>query len=91
MDTYTFTPSGVCAKQMEVKVENDIVMDLTVFGGCNGNLKGISSLVRGLKIDEVIERLSGIRCGMKDTSCPDQIAKCLLAYKSEKMQEKTAK
>ena len=75
--TYEFTPKGVCTQKMIIEVEDGILKDLKVFGGCNGNLKGISSLVKGMKIDDIISRLDGIRCGMKNTSCPDQLAQAL--------------
>lgn len=75
--TYEFTPQGVCSQKMIIEVEDGILKDLKVFGGCNGNLKGISSLVKGMKIDDIISRLDGIRCGMKNTSCPDQLAQAL--------------
>lgn len=74
---YKFTPRGVCSQKMIIDVEDGVVRDLQVLGGCNGNLKGISSLVKGMKIEDVIERLDGIRCGMKPTSCPDQLARAL--------------
>lgn len=75
--TYEFTPRGVCSQKMIIDVEDGVVRELQVFGGCNGNLKGISSLVKGMKIEDVIERLEGIHCGMKPTSCPDQLARAL--------------
>ncbi len=75
--TYEFTPRGVCSQKMIIDVEDGVVRELQVLGGCNGNLKGISSLVKGMKIEDVIERLEGIRCGMKPTSCPDQLARAL--------------
>ena len=75
MITYTYRPQGVCSQQMTVTVEDGVVQNLEVLGGCNGNLKGIGSLITGMPIDEVIARLEGIRCGYKDTSCPDQLAK----------------
>ena len=78
---YEYTPKGVCSKKMIFEIENGVVTDLTVEGGCNGNLKGISSLVKGLKVDDVIEKLSGIKCGFKPTSCPDQIAQALNRFK----------
>lgn len=74
---YEFTPSGVCSRKMLIEVEDGIVKSLKVVGGCNGNLQGISSLVTGMKIEDVIERLDGIRCGGKSTSCPDQLARAL--------------
>ena len=62
---------------MLIDVEDGIVRELKVLGGCGGNLQGISSLVKGMKLEDVIERLNGIRCGMKSTSCPDQLAQAL--------------
>lgn len=79
---YRYKPNGVCSTEMIFDIdENDIVKDLKVIGGCNGNLKGISSLITGMKIDDIIVKLSDIKCGYKDTSCPDQIAKALKEYK----------
>lgn len=75
--TIQFLPQGVCAKHMEIEVEDGIVKSLKVLGGCSGNLQGITKLVEGLPVDTVIEKLSGIPCGMKKTSCPDQLAKAL--------------
>ena len=75
--TYEFSPRGVCSQRMLIDVEYGIVRELKVIGGCNGNLQGISSLVKGMKIDDVIERLNGISCGNKGTSCPDQLAQAL--------------
>ena len=62
---------------MEVDLEDGVIKDVRVLGGCNGNLQGISKLVEGMDIDTVIERLDGIHCGMKETSCPDQLANAL--------------
>ena len=75
--TYEFSPRGVCSRRMLIDVEDGVVRELKVIGGCNGNLQGISSLVKGMKIDDVIERLNGISCGNKGTSCPDQLAQAL--------------
>lgn len=74
---YTYTPKGVCSRQINIEVEDGIVTKLEVIGGCNGNLQGISKLVQGMKIEEVIKRLKGIDCNSKGTSCPDQIARAL--------------
>lgn len=72
---YQFRPRGVCAKEMSVELdEQGIVRKLNVMGGCHGNLQGISALVVGMPAEEVINRLRGIRCGFKNTSCPDQLA-----------------
>lgn len=78
---YTYKTKGVCSSTITLEIENDIVQSVQFMGGCNGNLKGISSLVVGMKIDDVIERLEGIRCGFKSTSCPDQLAKALKEVK----------
>ncbi len=75
--TYEYTPRGVCSRKMIIEIDDGIVTDVQIMGGCNGNLKGISSLVKGMPVDEVIERLEGISCGFKGTSCPDQLAKAL--------------
>lgn len=74
---YTYTPKGVCSRQINLEVENGIVTKLEVIGGCSGNLQGISKLVQGMKVEEVIKKLKGIDCNSKGTSCPDQIARAL--------------
>lgn len=81
---YTYNTIGTCSRQIVLDIEDDILKSAEFFGGCNGNLKGIASLCRGMKIDDIIERLEGIRCGFKPTSCPDQLACALKAYKNEK-------
>jgi len=73
----SYRPRGVCSQKMEIDVENGVVEKVEITGGCSGNLQGISRLVVGMTVPEVIERLEGIRCGYKDTSCPDQLAKAL--------------
>ena len=83
MITYTYRPKGVCSQLMTITVEDGVVLNLEVLGGCNGNLKGIGSLIAGMPVDEVIARLEGIRCGYKDTSCPDQLTKALKKMKAE--------
>ena len=76
--TYSFRPQGVCAREMHVELdEQGVIRNLEVVGGCSGNLQGIAALVRDMPAAEVIERLSGIHCGFKSTSCPDQLAKGL--------------
>ncbi len=67
---------------MMFDIEDGVIKELKVVGGCNGNLKGISSLVKGMTVEEAIKRLDGIKCGFKNTSCPDQIAQALKAYQS---------
>ena len=75
--TIDYQPKGVCSRRMRIEVENGIVKSLEVQGGCYGNLQGISRLVEGMRVDDVIARLEGIRCGFKPTSCPDQLCKAL--------------
>jgi uncharacterized protein (TIGR03905 family) len=73
----TYRPTGVCSVQYDIVLEDDVIADIKIYGGCDGNLKGISSLLKGMKAQDAIERMSGIRCRTKATSCPDQIAKAL--------------
>ena len=76
--TYTFHPRGVCAQAMRVEVDDQgMIQKLEVVGGCSGNLQGISRLVVGMTAQDAIERMRGIRCGMKPTSCPDQLSYAL--------------
>lgn len=79
---YRYRPSGVCSSEMifDIDERTHIINELKVINGCNGNLKGISSLVKGMKIEDVISKLSGITCGFRPTSCPDQIAKALKEF-----------
>jgi uncharacterized protein (TIGR03905 family) len=72
-----YFPKGVCSRQMIIEVEDGVVRDVEVIGGCHGNLQGISALVEGMQVEDVIERLEGLRCGFKSTSCPDQLAQAL--------------
>ena len=69
-----YQPKGVCSKALDVEVEGSVIKSVKFTGGCNGNLQGISSLVAGMKIEDAISRLRGIKCGVKNTSCPDQLA-----------------
>ena len=75
--TYTYRPQGVCSQQMQVELDGTTIKSVQVLGGCNGNLQGISRLVVGMDAREAIERLQGIHCGPKPTSCPDQLSKAL--------------
>lgn len=72
-----YQTSGTCCRLMQVKLDDNKIVDVDFIGGCPGNLLGIKELVKGMTVDEVISRFSGIRCGDKSTSCPDQLAKCL--------------
>lgn len=81
---YKYSPTGVCSQQINIEINDDgIIEDVVFFGGCNGNLKGLSALAKGKTIDEVISALKGIKCGMKPTSCPDQFATALEQIKEE--------
>ncbi|BBB92674.1 MAG TPA: TIGR03905 family TSCPD domain-containing protein [Methylomusa anaerophila] len=77
----TFTPVGVCAKQIDFSVKDGIVQKIVFHSGCPGNLQGVSRLAEGRPVEEVISRLKGIQCGDKGTSCPDQLARALEANK----------
>ncbi|MBR5655504.1 MAG: TIGR03905 family TSCPD domain-containing protein [Prevotella sp.] len=80
-----YETSGTCSRLIDVTAdENNIIQQVFFLGGCNGNLQGISSLIRGQHIDDVISKIEGIRCGSKDTSCPDQLAKALKQLKNKK-------
>lgn len=83
MSTFEYTPKGVCSRKMIFDLDGDIIRSVEVIGGCNGNLKGISSLLKGQNVNEIISRLEGVTCGPKSTSCPDQIAQALKAYKAQ--------
>lgn len=74
---------GVCSRSIEIELDGDIVKSVKFNGGCNGNTKGIASLVQGMKIDEVISRLKGTDCGGRGTSCPDQLALALEEAKAQ--------
>ncbi len=79
-----YETKGTCCQMMQVAIQDDKILDAQFYGGCNGNLKGIKELIKGMSIDEVINRLQGLTCGPKPTSCPDQLAQCLIKYKEEK-------
>lgn len=72
-----YKPSGVCSSAIDIEVDDGIIRSVAFTGGCNGNLQGISRLVEGMKVEDAISRLKGIRCGFKNTSCPDQLARAL--------------
>ncbi len=79
---YTYKPKGVCSQLFDIDIEDGKIVSVKVTGGCSGNLQGISSLLKGMDVDEAISRMDGIRCGFKPTSCPDQIAQALKQYKN---------
>ena len=77
--TYTDRTSGTCSTQIDLELEEGVIQSVAFTGGCNGNLKGICSLVKGMPATEAIDKLQGIQCGGKPTSCPDQLSKALTA------------
>ena len=79
---YRYIPQGVCSTEYIITVEDNIVKDIKIANGCNGNLKGIASLITGMKLDDIIAKLKGIKCGYRNTSCPDQIATALEKIKN---------
>ena len=79
---YEYKTKGTCSQKIFFDLENGKVTNVQFLGGCNGNLKGIAALVEGMDMDEVISRVEGIRCGMKNTSCPDQLAQALKEAKN---------
>ena len=79
---YEYKTSGTCSRSILFDIEDGKVKNVQFIGGCNGNLKGIAALVEGMDVDTVIERVQGTTCGMKKTSCPDQLAKALIAAKN---------
>lgn len=79
---YQYKTKGTCSQMIYFDLEDNKVTNVQFIGGCNGNLKGISALVEGMDIDEVIRRVEGVKCGMKSTSCPDQLAQALKAAKN---------
>lgn len=79
--TMQYKTNGTCSQLIDFEVEGEIIKSVAFTGGCNGNLKGISTLVSGMKVDDAIAKLKGIKCGYKNTSCPDQLACALEQYK----------
>ena len=73
----TYKRKGTCSTAIDIEVNDGIIESVQFTGGCNGNLKGICALVKGMRVEDAIEKLEGIRCGMKPTSCPDQLAQAL--------------
>ena len=89
METIQYKTHGTCCKIMNILIDNDIIKDAEFFGGCSGNLQGIKHLIKNMSIKDVIEKLEGIDCNGKGTSCPDQLAKCLIEYSKQKSISKT--
>jgi uncharacterized protein (TIGR03905 family) len=74
MSKFHFNPRGVCSRGIDIELENGIIKSIEFHGGCAGNTQGVASLCRGMRVEDAIERLAGIRCGFKSTSCPDQLS-----------------
>ena len=83
MEKITYIPRGVCSRKIDIEIDNDIIKSVKYSGGCAGNTQGVAALIAGMSVDEAIARLSGIRCGFKPTSCPDQLAEALKEYKAQ--------
>ena len=83
---YTYTPHGVCSKKITIELKEGIIKSCQFEGGCNGNTSGICALIAGMKAQDAIDRLEGITCGYKDTSCPDQLAHALIDILQETAQ-----
>ena len=81
MKKVSYIPKGVCSRQIQFELDGDVVRSVKFTGGCNGNLQGIGKLVEDMNIDDVIQKLDGINCNGRGTSCPDQLAQALKAYK----------
>lgn len=77
MDSLKYKTQGTCSQEIDIKLKDGVIDSVEFTGGCNGNLKGVAALVKGMTPEEVIARCKGIRCGLKPTSCPDQLAKAL--------------
>ncbi len=74
MKHITYTPHGVCSRQIDIDVEDGIIIEVKFTGGCSGNTQGVSALIKDMKVEEAIERIQGIHCGPRPTSCPDQLS-----------------
>ncbi len=80
---FSYKTNGVCSSIINLEIVDNVIQSVEFIGGCNGNLQGIGHLVQGMKVDDVIERLNGIHCGKRSTSCPDQLSLALLEWKKE--------
>lgn len=84
MEKISYIPRGVCSRKIDIEIDNGIIKSVKYSGGCAGNTQGVAALIAGMSITDAIERLSGIRCGFKSTSCPDQLATALKEYLENK-------
>ena len=83
MEKIVYSPKGVCSRRIEIEVDDGVIVSCKFMGGCSGNTQGICALVKGMKIDDAISRLEGIRCGFRPTSCPDQLAAALKGHNNQ--------
>ena len=83
MKHISYTTRGVCSRRIDIEIDNNRIISVQFQGGCAGNTQGVAALTVGMTVEEVIERLEGIRCGFKTTSCPDQLAKALREYQQQ--------
>ena len=84
MEHISYTPKHVCSRKIDIDVEDGVITAVKFTGGCAGNTQGVAALIRGMRVEDAIARLSGIRCGFKSTSCPDQLATALREYTAQK-------
>lgn len=84
MEKFEYIPTGVCSSKMIFEIDGDTIIDTKIIGGCPGNGLGVRALVKNQNIDDIIEKLDGIKCGFKSTSCPDQLSKALKEYKEKR-------
>lgn len=82
---YSYKTKGTCSREIDFEIQDNTIKEVHFLGGCNGNLQGISALVKGMKIDDAISKLQGIDCGGRGTSCPDQLATALKEWKKENL------
>ena len=80
MAQFTYQTRGVCSRSIDISVEDGIIREVVYHGGCSGNTQGVAALVKGMRVEDAVERLSGIRCGFKSTSCPDHLSTSLREY-----------
>ena len=83
MEKIVYDTKGVCSRQIQIELTGNVISSVKFLGGCAGNTQGVAALIKGMTVEEAIQRLSGIRCGMKSTSCPDQLAVALREYQSK--------
>ena len=84
MDKFTYQTKGVCSRAIEIEIEDDVIVSVQYIGGCHGNTQGVSALIRGMRVEEAVNRLSGIDCRGRGTSCPDQLSIALREYLARK-------